>query len=77
MKNTYKILVLKQLESLQKDLKDKKINPEQFNFLIGFLLKSQINDFLQSEINSVLPENEDEKQMTFINYKIDRKLSHV
>lgn len=78
MKNYYQnTITTTEIKSLQKDLKEKRIDQQQFAFLIGFILKNQLNYFIQTNIESLIPENRNESQMTLINYKIDRKLNHV
>jgi len=77
MKNKYENSLLTTFNSLQKDLTAKKINEEEFNFLLGVLLKNQVNNFISSEVESLLPTNKDEQSMTMISYKRDRKFSHA
>ena len=65
--------------SLQGDLKEKKINQNEFNFLLGVLFKKEINDFIDVNVNSIFPQSKNDgfSQMTFLHYSKRRKLNHV
>jgi len=71
-----KLLVL--LSSLQRDLKNGKINQAQFNFLLGFLFKHEMNNFIKEEVEDLLPETKNNHQtVTFVSYKRNRKISYA
>jgi len=67
------------LNAIQSDLRENKINEKQFNFLLGFFLRTELNNFVNNEINSILPEQEQDnfKEMTLLTYKKNRKFTYV
>lgn len=65
------------INSIEKDLKDKKIDEKQFSFLLGFFLKTELNNFVKSEIEEFIPQKDNFKEMTFITYKRNRKFNYA
>ena len=65
------------LNSIQKDLNNKKIDEKQFNFLLGLFLKKELNNMISNEIDEIIPKNNNIKNMTFLTYKRSRKFSHA
>ncbi len=66
------------LLSLQKDLKDRKIDEEQFNFLLGVFFKNEMNQFIKDELDELIPQEESDKQkMTLLSYKKNSKLTYA
>lgn len=65
------------LRSIQKDLKDNKIDEKQFNFLLGLFIKKELNNIVNNEIDNIIPKNENINNMTFLTYKRNRKFSHA
>ncbi len=70
----YQTKLLKRLDSLQRDLKDEKITQEEFNILLGMLLKVEMNSFVANKIKH-LDLEDDEKKMTFISYASTRNFN--
>ncbi len=77
MRNRYQNRLIESFTSLQKDLNEKKITQEQFNFLVGLLMQTQFNGFISQRIDAFLPENKEERQMTMVTYKLSRNLTYA
>lgn len=56
------------LSSIERDLRDNKINEKQFNFLLGFFLKTELNNIVKNEITSMMPPKQDLHKMTLLTY---------
>ncbi|MCK4635334.1 MAG: hypothetical protein KAT32_00570 [Candidatus Moranbacteria bacterium] len=65
------------INSIQKDLNNKKINEKQFNFLLGLFIKKELGDMVSKEINKIIPKKDNMQNMTFLTYKRNSKFSHV
>ncbi|MFH1620740.1 MAG: hypothetical protein ABIB04_01505 [Patescibacteria group bacterium] len=66
------------LSELQKDLKDGKINEQEFKFLLGLFLKHEMNSFINESINEMLPESsKDTNNMTLVSYKRNLKFTYA
>lgn len=65
------------ISTIQKDLKDNKIDEKQFSFLLGLFLKKEINNIVIKEIDDIMPESNIKNNMTFLTYKRSRKFNHA
>lgn len=78
MGKSYNNNLFKSLISLQSDLKDKKINNEEFNILIGFLLQQQMTSFIDTELRYMMPKSADSfSQVNLLNYQKDTNITHA
>lgn len=73
IKNIYQDNSSKLLLSLQKDLEAKKITENEFNILLGLLLKVELNNFVRERISDL--QLDDDKKLTYIEYARTRKFS--
>lgn len=71
----YQTRLTKKLSVLQKDLKYEKITQEEFNILLGLLLKVEMNNFVKSQIKDL--DIEDNNRMTFVSYAGTKKFSAI
>lgn len=65
------------VNSIQKDLKEEKIDEKQFSFLLGVFLRKELNDMVIKEIDSILPKSDNVQNLTFLTYNRNRRFSHV
>jgi hypothetical protein len=70
----YQTRLTKGLTSLQKDFRAGNITEEEFNVLVGFLMKVEMNRFVQNSIQH-LHLDADNKKMTFIGYAGTRQFT--
>jgi hypothetical protein len=58
------------LKTIQADLKNNRINKQQFDFLLGFFITQQINRLVKQEIDGMIPaDSRGIRQMNFLSYK--------
>lgn len=62
----YQTRFTRELSILQKDLRANKISQEEFNILLGLLVRVEMNHFVRSGLRRF--DSRDDKQMTFISY---------
>lgn len=75
MNNKYQTGMTKRLSLIQENLNSGKITQEEFNILLGLLLKVEVNRFVKHQVKHL--DLEDDKKMTFIGYAGTRKLSTI
>ncbi len=71
----YQTRFTRELSSLQNDLRANKISQEEFNVLLGLLVRMEMNRFVRSEIQRF--DSREDKQMTFISYAGTKTFSAV
>lgn len=62
----YQTGISKHVEQADSNFKNGKINQSQFNTLLGVILKKEVNDFVQWQIKSFAPKQEN--SFTFVQY---------
>lgn len=77
MSPTYNNDMFKSLSLLQSDLKEGNIDRKQFNFLLGLVLKKQVNDFARFKVSEFTDDGKLRKSMTFISYVHNRQANHA
>lgn len=77
MDKNYQNKLFSFLNSIQRDLKDNKIDEKQFNFLLGLFLRNELNNMVNKEIADITPKNDNIQNMTFLTYKRSRKFNYV
>lgn len=77
MQKDYQSTLFKGLTTLQRDLNEKRINQQQFNWLVGFLLSTELGKFVKQEVADMLPENDNMYNMTLISYEINRSFHNA
>jgi len=65
------------ISSIQKDFDQKKINKEEFRFLVGFLLQSETNKFINTHVEHFMPKNDVTFQATYMKYQGNMRLNHA
>ena len=73
--NKYDTNSIRYIAELKRDLSAGKLNQEEFNFLLGLILKKEVNNFVQSQIEEFSPEPE--RSVTFVSYTRNRRLNHA
>jgi hypothetical protein len=69
----YQTSMFKNIEAADSNLKSGKINRSQFNTLLGIILKKEVNDFVQLQVKSFAPKQEN-NSFTFVQYAHKRHL---
>lgn len=77
MLSHYNSRLFSTFSALQSDLKEKKIDEKEFNFLVGFLLQTEVSKFVGEEIEAVLPKDKNNKSMTLLTYQMNRMFRHA
>lgn len=65
-RNIYQNNLSKTLVSLQKDLENEKITQDEFNVLLGLLIKVELNNFIKNKIKQL--DIEEDNKLTYIGY---------
>lgn len=65
----------KYIDTATQNFKNGQINREQFNSLIGLVMNREINQFINLNLNEIVPKQE-MNSMTFIQYARKRNLNN-
>lgn len=71
----YQNSMLKTLSAIQKDLADQKITDTEFQFLLGVLLQSEVDNFVQKRVNDYVSDDSEDCISLFKYQKTSRLIT--
>lgn len=75
MDRTYdKSKIFRILKSMQDDLKSNKLSEDEFSFLVGLLLESEVQNIVHEYVENFIDKDEYDNSISFCKYEINRPI---